>query len=113
MTHRGTWKRAERSVAAFFGTLRKPGSGSWGRKDETSSDTKHARLYIEVKYRAKHSAVALWDDTKTKARLEKKVPVVALVEKGRPGFWLLIHQDDLRSVVVELPPVTKKVRDLG
>jgi len=26
---------------------------------------------------------------------EKKTPVVCVSEKNRPGFWILIHSDDL------------------
>ena len=102
MTHRSTWKKRERKVAALFGTKRKPGSGSGGREDETSSDSVHERLYIETKTRAKHTAVTLWDDTKAKADKEGKVPVVCLCEKGRPGFWIMVRSTDLEAVLAEV-----------
>jgi len=45
--------------------------------------------------RKKHSAVTLWDETNALARKEDKTPVVALAEKGRPGFWILVHSEHL------------------
>ena len=94
-----TWKSIEGKIAKFFGTRRTPLSGS--NSGHTSSDTLHAVLYAEIKYRVKHSAVTLWDDTSKKAKEEKKVPVVVLAEKGRPGFWLLMHSSDLVDVAAE------------
>lgn len=88
-----TWKAAERRVANYFNTERTPLSGGNGK--QTRSDTLHETLFIECKHRQKHSAVTLWDETKKLAAKEDKTPVVCLVEKNRPGFWLLIHSDDL------------------
>jgi hypothetical protein len=34
-------------------------------------------------------------------RKEGKVPVLALADKGRPGFLVCIHSDDLETVAVE------------
>lgn len=96
MTHKNTWKQSERDVAAFFHTQRTSLSG--GNSKITRSDTMHETLFIEVKYRAKHSAVQLWDKTRELAELEGKTPIVALKEKGRKGFWLLIHSDDFCKV---------------
>ena len=97
-THKNTWKNAERRVAALFGSLRNRLSGSSGRKDESESDTKHPRLFIEVKYREKHAVRTLFDETAAKAKGEGKTPVVALVDKGKPGFLLCVHCDDLGEV---------------
>ena len=55
-------------------------------------------LFIECKLRAKHTAVSLWDDTAKLARDEGKVPVIALCEKNRPGFWIMVHSDDLEKI---------------
>ena len=90
------WKPRERQVARWFGSERTPLSG--GNSKHTRSDSLHDRLYIETKGRKKFAAVTLWDDTAAKAKKEGKVPVVALVEKGRPGFWLLVHHTDLQEV---------------
>ena len=62
----------------------------------------HDNLFIECKLRAKHSAIKLWDDTKSFADKEKKTPVIALCEKNRPGFWIMVHSDDFDKVSKEL-----------
>lgn len=91
-----TWKSVERKIAAYFGTERTPLSGGNGK--QTRSDTLHEDLFIEAKYRKKHSAVTLWDETKKLAAKEGKTPVVCLCEKGRPGFWIVCHSDDLSKL---------------
>jgi len=96
MTARGTWKRREREIAHFFGGERTPLSG--GNSKHTRGDVIHDKLYVEVKYRAKHSAVQLWDDTHKKAIEESKIPVVCLCEKGREGFWILCHSEDFVKI---------------
>jgi len=93
------WKARERSVAASFGSERTPLSGGNGK--QTRSDTLHPRLFIENKLRVKHSAVTLWDETATMAKKEKKIPVVALCEKNRPGFFILVHSSNLQAVAAE------------
>lgn len=90
------WKQFERRVAAFFKTERNALSG--GNSKLTRSDTLHPDLFIECKQRKKFAAVTLWDDTKRLANKENKTPVVCLSEKGRPGFWLLIHSDDFTKL---------------
>jgi hypothetical protein len=101
-THRNTWKAAERKVAALFGTLRQRLSGSSGRADETAADTKHPRLFIEVKYRESHAVRTLFDATAKLAKKEGKLPLVALVDKRKPGFILCLHIDDLAAVAAEV-----------
>lgn len=91
-----TWKSIERKVASFFGSKRTPLSG--GNSGHTRSDSLHPVLYIETKYRKEHSAINLWRKTAVLADLEKKVPVVALAEKGSRGFWLVVHSEDLHAV---------------
>ena len=90
------WKALERRVARRFGAERTPLSG--GASRITRSDSLHPELYIETKGRARHTAVALWRDTAAKAKVEGKVPVVVLAEKGCPGTWLLVRTDDLQAV---------------
>lgn len=91
-----TWKKRERQIATFFGTSRNPLSGSASRHSE--SDSLHPALFIEDKHRKKHSVVTLWDDTKKKATKEGKIPVVCLTEHNRPGFWVMVHSEDLQKV---------------
>ena len=91
-----TWKTIESRIARFFGSERTPLSG--GNSKHTRSDSLHPRIFVEAKYRQKHSAVTLWRETAALAKKESKIPVVALSEKGKSGFWLLVHSDDLSSV---------------
>ena len=46
----------------------------------------------------KHSVISLWNETNEMAKKENKTPVVALCESGRPGFWVMVHSDDLEKV---------------
>lgn len=93
-----TWKRREKQVAEFFGTHRTPLSGG-NSGTGTRADTQHPRLFIEQKHRAKHSVITLWDKVKALARKENKTPVLTLTQQNRPGFWLVVHSDDLQTVI--------------
>lgn len=95
------WKQRERSGAASFGAKRTIGSGSLGREDRTSSDTTHPKLFIEIKLRAKHTVLSLYDKVAKLARREKKTPAILLAEKNRPGFWLLVKLEDLEEISEE------------
>ncbi|SIO37670.1 hypothetical protein SAMN05444166_4208 [Singulisphaera sp. GP187] len=97
-----TWKAIERRVAARFGSLRQRLSGSSGRADETASDTKHPKLFIEIKYREKHAIFTLYDATVKLAKAEGKIPLVCIAEKGKKGFLLCLHVDDLATINAEL-----------
>jgi len=90
------WKAFERRVAKFFGTLRTSLSG--GNSKITRSDSMHPSLFIEAKQRKKFAVIKLWDETKKLADKENKIPVIALAEKNRPGFWLLIHSEDYGKI---------------
>ena len=46
-------------------------------------------------------ATSLWDETNILAKKEGKTPVVALCEKERPGFWIIVHSDDLDKLIKE------------
>ena len=100
-TNLRTWKKAEGRVADLFGARRQVLSGSSGRDDLTRSDTTHLRLFVEAKYRERHAVRSLFDETKALARREHKTPVVALIDKGRPGCLVCVHCDDLPDVVAE------------
>lgn len=105
-TSRGTWKSRERKVAADFGTKRTPLSGI-NSGHNTHSDSLHDKIYIECKLRKKHTCLTLYRDTKEKADAEHKTPLVALMEKGKQGYWLLLHVDDIQTIASEL----KRVRE--
>ena len=87
------WKQRERDVADFFHGQRNPLSGR--NSKHTAADVIHEKLFIEVKLRKMHTAVSLWDQVNHLAEKEDKVPVVCLCQKNRPGFWILVHSDDL------------------
>lgn len=99
--HRSTWKTGERKTARMFGAERQIGSGSLGRADRSTSDSTHERLYIECKHAKRHAVITLWDDANTKAKKEKKTPLVVLRVKGRPGSWFLIKDSDLERIADE------------
>ena len=105
--HRSTWKKHERSAAALFGSTRQYGSGSGGREDETRSDSKHPRLFIECKTRAVQQVRTLWRETALLAHKENKIAVLMLREKGKPGALIVIHEDDLDELLDE----RQKARD--
>ena len=90
------WKQRERDVAEFFHGQRNPLSGRDSK--HTAADVIHHRLFIECKLREKHSAVSLWDEVKVRADREGKVPVICLCEKNRPGFWILVKDEDFSKI---------------
>jgi len=101
MTARSTWKCAERAVARMFGVRRIALSGSNNTQGETASDTDHPRLFIEVKLRKSFAAWSLFRKVEKLAAKEKKVPVVALKQKGGEGILLVLRPHDLRAVAEE------------
>jgi hypothetical protein len=100
-TARRTWQQAESRAAALFGVRRQIGSGSAGREDLTASDSTHPVLFIESKLRHCHTTRTLHDATKRLAARERKLPVLALFDKNRPGFLIVVHSDDLATVAAE------------
>lgn len=102
-----SWKQFERRVARFFGSERTALSG--GNSKVTRSDSLHPSLFIEAKQRQRFAAVRLWDATKRLADREAKTPVVCLSEKGRPGFWILIHADDMAALSASIDEVADRL----
>jgi hypothetical protein len=86
-----TWKKFERSVARWFGCER---TGPMQSKD--ASDINHHCLHVQCKHSKRIAMVTLWDAAKDVSG--DKIPVVAVKQKGRRGFWLFVHSDDLRAV---------------
>lgn len=95
----------------MFSTTRTPLSG--GNSRHTRSDSLEPFLFIEAKYRQKHSVLTLFRETKKLAAKEKapdgkaKIPVVALAEKNQKGVYFLLHSDDLFQIISR----TKLVQD--
>ena len=90
------WKRREREVARYFNGIRTSLSG--GNSKVTKADVIHDELFVECKLRAKHSVISLWNETAELAKKEGKTPVIALCEKNRPGFWVMVHSSDLNKL---------------
>ena len=90
------WKAFERTVAKYFGTLRNSLSG--GNSKLTRSDTTHPDYFIECKYRAKCAVQSLYDEVYEKAEDEEKIPIICLKEKGREGFFIILHSKDFPFV---------------
>ena len=79
MTSRRTWKIREGKIAKDFGTKRNPLSGSMS--GHPSSDSLSETFYLESKLRANPPGWNLFLDTREKAKLEKKIPIVVLSKK--------------------------------
>lgn len=104
-TSKTCWKSFERLVAGYFGTKRVPLSGS-NSGHNTNSDSLHPDIYIECKVRGKFSVWALFSDTEQKAKVENKIPLCALKQKGEKGWLVLIRPDD----IVELAKLIQAVK---
>lgn len=97
-TSKSCWKGFENLVAKFFGTRRVPLSGS-NSGHGTNSDSLHPKLYIECKVRSKIALWQLFIDTENKAKVENKLPVVAIKQKGEKGYLLVVRPEDLEKIV--------------
>lgn len=95
-----TWKNVEACFAKMFGTRRTPLSGSNSGHD-TTSDSLHDRLYIEVKYRKEMATCTLFKDTEKKAKREGKIPMLGL--KSRYGKPLIVcRPEDIQQIAKEM-----------
>lgn len=95
MKHTGAWKAFERRAAELFGGIRSAFSGAQPQVTGTRGDVRHPHLFIECKYRQRHSIAALMKDTRIKADAERKIPVIVLKEHGQRGCIIAVHSDDL------------------
>ena len=93
MTDNSTWKKRERGIAKDFGTKRNPLSGSMS--GHSSSDSLSETFYIESKLRAKPGGWNLFQETKEKAKKEKKIPIVILSKKYKKGKIAMLNYDFL------------------
>ena len=60
---------------------------------------KNKNLKITKVEKKKHEVITLYDETKKLADAENKIPVIALCQKHRKGFWIVCHEDDLEDVI--------------
>jgi hypothetical protein len=58
----------------------------------------HPKLYIECKLRQKIAIWPLFVDTEKKAKVENKIPIVAIKQKGEKGELLVIRPADLQKI---------------
>jgi hypothetical protein len=60
---------------------------------------KNTNLKINKIEKKKHGVVTLYDETKKLADAENKIPVIALCQKHRKGFWIVAHANDLEKII--------------
>lgn len=84
----------------MFGSTRTALSGS--NSKVTASDTLHPDLFIECKLKAKDAVHTLYEDTRQKAKVENKIPMLALKKKGARGFLIVARPEDLPEIVGHL-----------
>ena len=93
-----TWKSVERRIAELFKGTRNSLSGR-NSKAGTSGDVIHDKLYIEIKHRSKIPFYSTWEDTREKAKLEKKIPVVVIHKKGSREYLAIVDARWLASIL--------------
>ena len=87
------WKKFERTVARWFGCER---TGPMQAKD--ANDINHPHIHCQCKHSKRHAILTVWDAAKKVADRSGKIPIVAIKQKGRHDFWLLIKSSDLEAV---------------
>jgi len=85
------WKAFERRIAKSLGTVRTPLSGKHSRI--TAGDTLHTHMLVECKCTALSTTCKLFRKTRTLARAEDKIPVLALHQKRFPGAVAVVDWD--------------------
>ena len=68
-------------------------------KEKKTETTLNSTTLVQKREKKKHAVLSLWDDTKKLADAENKTPVIALCQKNRKGFWIVVHEDDLQKVM--------------
>lgn len=97
MANKSNWKGFEREASTMFNTKRAPVCNN-----VTHSDTFSDTLYIECKKRKRFWIWGLFEETKAKALKEKKIPLVAIKQKGKKGFLVLCRPEDLCQITNSL-----------
>ena len=104
------WKQRERKIATMFKGVRNALSGGNSkvtradviRLDSNGQVDNSFPLFVEAKLRKKHTVVTLYDDTAVLAKKEKKIPVVVLAEKNRPGVWIVCRPEHMKAILEEM-----------
>lgn len=92
-----TWKVRERKILAWLGSTRKPVSGR--QRDKDGDDGEHPLFHVQQKHSKRHALLNVWDGAKRQCLKSKKVPIVTLSSPHRPGFWVLMKEEDLPSLI--------------
>lgn len=87
------WKKLERAVARFFGTER-----TGPMQSKNASDINHDLIHCQCKHAKRHAILTVWNAAKKEADKTGKIPCVAIKQKGRHGFWLMMHSSDLTAI---------------
>lgn len=111
-THRSTWKKFESRVAKALGGTRTPLSG--GNSKHTRGDVIHNKFYVECKLSGDSDIMKLswqreWNDAKTRAKLEGKIPMFVHTRKGSSEPTIVMNFKDF----VELIKLQKEVEGWG
>ena len=96
-TSNGTWKAMERKCAKLLGGQRNPLSGGAGR--HTRGDVIHPTLYVECKLRQSIAIWAWFDDTRKKAKVEHKTPILIIKEKSKKGELVVLDINDFVELI--------------
>ena len=99
MTANNTWKALERKCAKLLGGHRNPLSG--GASRHTRGDIIHPTLYVECKLRQKLSIWSWFKDTAEKAKVEHKMPLLVIKEKGKKGELVVLDIHDFVELTKE------------
>ena len=62
-------------------------------------ETQSNKFLVKKEEKTKHQVITLFDKTEQLAKLENKIPVVALCQKHRKGFWIVVKETDLQKVI--------------
>ena len=106
-----SWKSFERRLAKAFQEERTPLSG--GNSKMTRSDTLSDKIFFEAKQRAKFFVWSLWEEVKELAYKEAKTPVLALHQKKKKGYLLVVHTSHLDEFVDYYLHVRKTINGEG
>lgn len=104
MANISNWKQLERDAAKVFGGKRAP-----IHNNVTKADVLHDSLYIECKKRKRFWVWGLFEDTKSKAAKENKIPIVVIKQKNKKGFLILIRPEDIEEISKSIKPSGKEV----
>jgi hypothetical protein len=97
MTHRNTWKGLERKAAILLGGVRNPLSGANSR--HTSGDVIHDSYYVECKLRQNWAITGMFQEVRTEAQVEGKMPLLVIKEKGKHGELVVMDMADFIAII--------------